>query len=209
MARTTRQESEATAARILDCARVLFARRGFAAVGLDEIAGQAGVTRGAVYHHYASRIGVFRAVHAWAQAEVAESINRATACCTDPWQALESGCHAFLEASVREDLRQILLLDAPAALGWAAWRDQDARHSGRLLTDVLTELARTGVIAVESVPACQALLSGAMNEAALWAAAQDDAATGIADAWPTLRRMLAALRGTSAAGLGGVLSSRS
>ena len=189
-----KQESEATAARILDCARELFAERGFAAVGLDEIAGRAQVTRGAVYHHYDSKLGVFRAVHARAQAEVAEAITRATATVTDPWPALEAGCRAFLEASVRAELRQILLLDAPAVLGWAAWRDEDARNSGRLLTEVLTELAAAGTIRLGSVPAGQALLSGAMNEAALWAAAQPDARTGIDQAWPILRRFLAALR---------------
>ena len=62
MARATRQQSEATAVRILDAARTLFAERGFAAVGLDEVAAHAGVTRGAVYHHYVSKVGLFRAV---------------------------------------------------------------------------------------------------------------------------------------------------
>jgi hypothetical protein len=133
-------------------------------------------------------------VHARAQAEVAEAITGATASVTGPWRALEAGCRAFLEASVRAELRQILLLDAPAVLGWAAWLDEDARNSGRLLTEVLTELAAAGTIRLGSVPAGQALLSGAMNEAALWAAAQPDARTGIDQAWPILRRFLAALR---------------
>jgi AcrR family transcriptional regulator len=194
MARTTRQVSDATAARVLDAARTLIAERGFAAVGLDEVAALASVTRGAVYHHYGSKLGVFRAVHAWAQQMVADAISQATDPVKEPWQAFEVGCRAFLEAAVRDDLRQILLLDAPAVLGWAAWRDLDAQNSGRLLTDALGELSAAGLIDVSSVPACQALLSGAMNEAALRAASVTPASAGIDEAWPVLHRLLCCLR---------------
>lgn len=194
MARATKQQSEATAARIVESARRLYADRGVAAVGLDEIATNAGVTRGAVYHHFDSKNGVFRAAHAWAQAQVAAAISAATDDLTDPWQAFEVGCRVFLETSVREDIRRILLVDAPAVLGWTDWRDHDARNSGQLLSEVLAELVDAGLISVGSIPACQALLSGAMNEAALWAASLDSADAGIDAAWPVLQRMLNALR---------------
>ena len=194
MARATKEQSEATAGLVLEAARTLFAERGFAAVGLDEIATRAGVTRGAVYHHYSSKLGLFRAVHAWAQAEVGDAIVRATEAVSDPWEALEIGCRVFLTTSVRADIRRISLVDAPAVLGWDAWRDLDAQNSGRLLTEVLTELNDAGVVHVASVPACQALLSGAMNEAALRAASLDDPAGGIDEAWSVFVRLLGALR---------------
>ena len=126
MARTTKAESEATAARILASARRLYAAEGFAAVSLEQIAADAAVTRGAVYHHYASRRGVFESVHRWAQQEVAAEIERATDGITDAWLSLETGSRAFLTASVRDDIRRILLLDGPAVLGWDAWRELDA-----------------------------------------------------------------------------------
>ncbi|MFD4467977.1 TetR/AcrR family transcriptional regulator [Rhodococcus sp. NPDC058505] len=194
MARASRQQSEATAAAILDAARDQFGRRGVADVGLDEIAAGAGVTRGAVYHHFGSKRGVFLAVHSDAQAQVAAAITEATDGMTDPWEALGTGCRAFLEASVRDDVRRILLVDAPAVLGWNDWREQDLRHSGRLLAGVLADLEAAGLIEVGNVQACQALLSGAMNEAALWAASLGSATEGIEQAWPLLRRMLDALR---------------
>jgi AcrR family transcriptional regulator len=152
------------------------------------------VTRGAIYHHYGSRLGVFSAVHAQAQAQVAEAIIRATEALTDPWEALLVGCRAYLDAAVRDDIRQILLLDAPAVLGWHAWRELDAQNSGRLLAEALTDLVRDQVIRVDSVSACHALLSGAMNDAALWAASLDDATVGADEAWAVLIRMLHALR---------------
>lgn len=197
MARATKEESRATGERVLAAARALFGERGLAAVSLEEIATRAAVTRGAVYHHYASKTGMFRAVHAQAQQEVASAIEEATASVTDPWEALEVGCRAFLEASVRDGIRQIMLVDAPVVLGWDTWRDQDAGNSGRLLRHALDELADAGILDVGSVAACHALLSGAMNEAALWAASTDDPQSGIDDAWALLQRMLRSLARTT------------
>ena len=194
MARATKQQSQATAQRILDTARTLFAQRGYSAVGLDEIASRAEVTRGAIYHHYRNKLGLFQAVHDWAQSEVGDAIMQSTAAITDPWESLKVGCRTFMTACIRDDIRRILLLDAPAVLGWDAWRSQDARNSGRLLTEVLTELAEAKVIRVESVAACQALLSGAMNEAALRAASHDRPMDGVDETWPILQRLLGALR---------------
>ncbi len=195
MARTSRAQAAATRERILSTARSLVDQHGMGAVGLETVAREAGVTRGAVYHHFGSRHGMVVAVHARVQEEVAAAVDDATAGVVDPWESLERGCHAFLRAAVAPGVRQVLLVDAPVALGWAEWREADASHSGRMLGEVLGALAADGVIAVESVAATQALLSGAMNEAALWAASQSDPQRGVEEAWTVLRRMLAALRG--------------
>jgi AcrR family transcriptional regulator len=190
MARATKEQSELTAATILQTAKAAFAEQGFNAVGLEDVAASAGVTRGAVYHHFSSKAGLFRAVHAQTQCDVGRAVDRATAGIDDPWEALEMGCRAFLAASVRSDARQIMLVDAPAVLGWDAWRAEDASNSGQLLFDVLTELDRTGVLHVPSVPACHSLLTGAMNEAALWIAAAADPDAALDEAWRTLQMML-------------------
>lgn len=195
MARTTKAQSEATAAAVLAAARRLFAARGYAHVPLDEVAAAAGVTRGAVYHHFGSREGVFAAVHAAVQASVAAAVEAAADGAVDAWDALERGCRAFLEASVGDDARRVMLLDGPAVLGWQRWRDADAAHSVRLLDDVLHELADAGALRVPSVPAASALLSGAMNEAATWIAQAADRQAATEAAWDTLRVLLGALRG--------------
>jgi AcrR family transcriptional regulator len=190
MARATKEQSELTAAKILQTAMAAFAAQGFAEVGLEDVAASAGVTRGAVYHHFSSKAGLFQAVHAQKQHDVGLAVERATEGIDDPWQALGVGCRAFLAASVRDDARQIMLIDAPAVLGWDTWRAEDANNSGELLLDVLTELDRTGVIDVPSVAACHSLLTGAMNEAALWIASTSDPDAALDDAWRTLQLML-------------------
>ncbi|MFE7406129.1 TetR/AcrR family transcriptional regulator [Isoptericola sp. NPDC057559] len=190
MPRRTKAQSEATAAAILAAARDLYARRGYAVVSVEEVAAACGVTRGAVYHHFGSGPGLFAAVHADVTAGVGAAIERATDGVVDPWESLESGCRAFLAAVVADDARQVVLVDGPAVLGWARWREDDARSSGRLLDDVLAELAEAGRVRAEDVAATSALLSGAMNEAALWVAAAPDRDRALAQAWEALRRLL-------------------
>lgn len=194
MGRASKEQSEVTAGRILEVAIDAFGSHGYTAVGLEDVAASAQVTRGAVYHHFQSKAGLFRAVHAETQRRVGQAVDDATASIEDPWQALEVGCQAFLEASVRTGNRQIMLIDAPSVLGWDVWRAQDADNSGRLLLAVLTELDAAGRLDVASIPAANALLTGAMNEAALWIAATETPARRTEEAWLTLRQIIRSLR---------------
>lgn len=179
MARATKAEAEATAARVLATARELFVARGYADVGLEEVAAAAGVTRGAVYHHYRSKQALFEAVLAEVQREVAEAI--AAAATGDAREQLERGCRAFLAAAVAPEVRRILLVDAPAVLGWAVWRAHDAAG---------TRLLAEGVAAAGLAPAFTPLLNGALNEAALWIAAAPDREAALEQAWSAFQKML-------------------
>lgn len=194
MARATKAQSEVTAARVLGAARRLFTDHGYAGVGLEDVAARAGVTRGAVYHHFGSKLGLFEAVLAAVQGSVAAAIERDTTAVAGDWDKLEVGCRTFLVASAGEDVRRVMLVDAPAVLGWNAWRTQDAASSGRLLDDVLRDLAVAGELGDTPVAAVSALLSGAMNEAALWVAAAPNPQAATEKAWAVLHRMLQAIR---------------
>ncbi|WP_265521175.1 TetR/AcrR family transcriptional regulator [Oerskovia flava] len=173
-----------TEKRLRGVARELFADRGFADVSIDEVAETAGVTRGAVYHHFASKRGLFEAVLADAQATIADAVARAAP--GDGWEALADGSVAFLRTAVDPRIRRIVLVDGPAVVGWDTWRRADAENSVRLLAEGLAALDNLAVDA----GAAGALLSGAMNEAALWIAQGGD--PDLAEA--ALRRMIAALR---------------
>lgn len=200
MPRRTKAESQATATEVRSAAHTLFAAHGYASVRLEQVAAAAGVTRGAVYHHFGSKHGLFIAVlaetHAHVGRSVAEAAVRARAASGDPWEGFEAGCRAFLEVSSSEDVRRIMLLDGPAVVGWTTWREYDAATSGHHLDDVLAELADEGLLVVPSVPAAGALLSGAMNEAALWVASRPaaDHRRALEAAWSTLRVLLCGLR---------------
>jgi AcrR family transcriptional regulator len=162
MPRTTAAVAAETSRRVLDTARAVFAAEGFAAASLDDIARRAGVTRGAVYHHYDGKAGLFRAVAEVAQAEVAGRIVAAAEANADPVAQLRAGCHGFLDAITDGDTARLLLVEAPAALGWEAWRELDAAAGARELREALDTAD------VADAEATAHLLNGAMNEAALW-----------------------------------------
>ncbi|MCV2489909.1 TetR/AcrR family transcriptional regulator [Geodermatophilus sp. YIM 151500] len=194
MPRSSRLEAARTEARVRSTARSLFAERGYAAVGLEDVAARAGVTRGAVYHHFASKRGLFEAVLADVLGAVGTAVARAAGPIDEPWESLEVGCRTFLAAVLDPGVRRIALVDAPAVLGWSTWRGADAASSGRLLDQVLHRLADDGRLATTSVAAASALLSGAMNEAVLWAAGADDPRKALGEAEEVLLRLLRALR---------------
>lgn len=184
MARASREQSEETARTVRVVARRLFTDHGYAAVGLEQVAAEAGVTRGAVYHHFGSKRELFSAVLADVQASVAAAVEESAP--GEGWAAVESGCLAFLRASLAPEVRRVMLLDGPAVLGWAQWRQLDAEGSGRLLEEGLRALPDLAV----DPGAASALLSGAMNEAALWVAGGGDQVA----AEQGLRLLLTALR---------------
>lgn len=189
--RTARRE--ATAAALMAEARERFARQGYADVGLAQIVAAAGVTKGALYHHFGSKAGLFRAVVGQLQEEVADRVAAAADRHADPWDQLVAGCEAFLAAGADPEVRRIMLIDAPAVLGWHEWRAIDEASSGRLLVDVLNTLIAGGTIARQPVEPLARLLSGAMNEAAMWLA-EEGASAGLADTTAALRRLLSSLR---------------
>ncbi|WP_432570134.1 helix-turn-helix domain-containing protein [Kineococcus sp. SYSU DK005] len=210
MARTSRAQSQATAAAVLGAAQRLYGERGYAGVALEEVAAAAGVTRGAVYHHFTSRAGLFEAVLEQVQAQVAQAVQDAAQAAEaggqDAFGQLVAGCRAYLVASTAVGVRRVLLVEAPAVLGWARWRELDARYSRRLLHEGVRELLQAGRLpgagpgagagggSGGEAGAVTAVLSGAMDEAASWAASRPDPDQGVEQAWQALRALLQALR---------------
>lgn len=194
MARTTREEAEKTAERILDVATDHFHAHGYGGTDLLTVAGAAGVTRGAVYHHYPNKQALFEAVVARLHEQVQNHIESTAADLNDPWDQLIVGCEAFIDAAIDPAVQQILLIEAPAVLGWETWRSLDERTSFSSLTDVLQQLEASGEIGSNSAEATARLLSGAMNEAVLWIANTDDPDAAKAGALESLAGMLRSLR---------------
>ncbi|AWS44935.1 TetR/AcrR family transcriptional regulator [Streptosporangium sp. 'caverna'] len=187
------RQREQTRQTLLRESRRLFATLGYGAVGLSEIVRAAGVTKGALYHHFDSKAALFRAVLEEVQQQVAQTVAATAEAHDDPWTQFTAGCQAFLTAGTDPDVQRIMLVDGPSVLGWNEWRALDEAASARHLAEALTALIEGGVIAPQPVAPLTHLLSGAMNEAALWLAGSanpDD----LTDARAALSRMLEALR---------------
>ncbi|WP_425307642.1 TetR family transcriptional regulator [Ammonicoccus fulvus] len=195
MARSSREVAERTGRRILEASTEAFASRGYARVKLEEVAAAAGVTRGAVYHRYASKEALFAGVLAKVMSAVAVEVEGIADGVPDddPFVGLEAGCLAFVRAATSPGVRRILLVDGPAVVGWEAWRELDADHSRRTLEAGLEPIRSEGLLRGDP-SAAAILLSGALNEAALWVAAAEDPEVAMQSVAETFPLLLNALR---------------
>lgn len=190
---TKAEQRERTRAEIVRIATRRFAASGYAGVALEDLVAEAGLTRGALYHHFGSKQGLFRAVVEHAQARVADAVEDAASGHDDAREDFLAGCRAFLEASLAPEVRRVLLVDGPAVLGWDAWREGDLETSVRHLDAGVAELVDAGVIEDRGLGTVAAMFSGALNEVALANASASDPAAGIDEAVEVLRRLLRGL----------------
>lgn len=189
------QRSEATRGALVDAARGLFAERGYAGVGTEEVVRAAGVTRGALYHHFkGGKRDLFRAVVETIEAEIVNEIAQSAVGAGSPYAALELGAELWIEACLRPEVQQITLVDAPSVLGWEEWRAL-GQHYGLGVTEALLQAA-IDAGELEPAPArpLAHLLIGALDEAGLVVARASDVEAARAEMTALLRRMLAGLR---------------
>ena len=192
--RTQKERSEKTTEKVLATAEKHFAELGYAGVSTDALVQEVELTRGALYHHFGSKQGLFEAVAERVQRRVAAAIERETAATDDPWQGFLAGCFAWLDAVTERAPQRILLIDAPAVLGWERWLALDARHGSKLLREGIEELVAANLIEVESKDALLHLLNGAMNQAALWVAQSAQPERTLEEVRGTLGRVLEGLK---------------
>jgi len=164
--RTQVERRAATRAALLDAGRDLFAAKGFAGAGREEIVERAGVTRGAMYHHFASKEALFRAVYERCEEEVLEQVMAAAAGARDPKEMLRRGCLAYLEVAARADVRRICLIDAPAVLPTEVRRELAERFGLGAIRGALQECIDAGLIRPQPVDVLAHVVLAALLEAA-------------------------------------------
>jgi AcrR family transcriptional regulator len=188
-------QSEATRAKLLKAARRLFAKRGFAAVGTEEIVKKAGVTRGALYHQFEDKKDLFRAVFEQVESDVATGIvARAEADADDPVDVLRSGTRLWLDACLDPEVRRIVLVDGPSVLGFEEWRAIVGRYGLGILAAGLTGAMDAGAIERQPVMALAHVITGALDAAALYVAESDDPEAARKEMEPVLERLVETLR---------------
>ena len=189
------EQSEATRAALLKAARKLFAERGYAAVGTEEIVQRAKVTRGALYHHFRDKKDLFRGVHEQLEAEMAEKIGGQLAAggVSDPMELLAEGARTFLDHTTGP-LARITLVDAPSVLGWEEWRAIDEKYGMGLVIAALHGAIEAGVIPDQPVKPLAHLLLAALGEAGMLIANADDPEAMRAEVETPLMTLLNGLR---------------
>lgn len=188
------EQSEATRGDLIRVARRLFAERGFAGVAAEEIVQEAGVTRGALYHHFRDKRDLFRAVYEAIERETAERIAAKALTEEDPWQQQRAAVGAFLDSCLERDVQQIALVDAPSVLGQAAWREIEAQYGLALVRAGLGTVMEAGLIERQPLEPLTHLIFGALIEAGLLIARADDREAVREEVAASVDRLLDGLR---------------
>ena len=189
MARTQQERSETTTGELLSAARELFARRGYNGTSLSDITAATKVTKGALYHHFASKRDVFEAVCRREQQRLTGLQGAAFRSKDDPWDGFGAACEAYLTAASDPDVQQILLLDAPVVLGWEGVRDVEEDVFATAVEAVKRAMAAKRIARRRPEPLVE-LLFGALGAGAAAIARADDSAAELRATIRELRRLL-------------------
>jgi AcrR family transcriptional regulator len=191
--RTQAERRATTRAALLRSARDLFAAKGYAATGREEIAEAAGVTRGALYHHFASKAEVFRAVFEELEGETMGKVMEAAVGSTDPMASMQLGAMAYLDAALDPAVQRVVLIDGPSVLGWELQKEIANAHGLGLVREALTNLMAAGIIDQQPVEPLAHVLMAALHEAALLVARADDPTAARDEVGQTVSAILARL----------------
>jgi AcrR family transcriptional regulator len=192
--RTQAERSETTRTALIEAARRLFADRGYAEVGTEEIVRAAGVTRGALYHHFDGKRDLLRAVYEQLESEIAQEVAAGVTPGASIADTLSAGAEMFLDHCLEPEVQRIVLLDAPAVLGWEEWREIGARYGLGLIEGLLTAGMESGELRRQPIGPLSHALLGALDEIAMLVARAEDPKVARAEAGETIQSLLTAIR---------------
>jgi AcrR family transcriptional regulator len=194
--RTQAERAAETRDALIGAARPLFASVGFADASLETIVRNAGVTRGALYHHFADKAELFAAVFERVEGEMAVRMAEAVAAAghSDPVEIMRLCSGLWLDACAQPEIQRIVLLEALAVLGWERWSDIGHRYNIGFVTGLLTDAIESGSIPRQPVEATALTIMGALREATLYIARAKDHRQARADAGAVMDRLIDALR---------------
>ncbi|WP_423160787.1 TetR/AcrR family transcriptional regulator [Stenotrophomonas maltophilia] len=192
MVRRTRAEMEETRATLLATARRVFSEHGYAATSTDDLTAQAGLTRGALYHHFGDKKGLLAAVVAQLDAETDLRLQAISDTADDAWAGFVQRCRAYLEMALEPEIQRIVLRDARAVLGGASPESQ--RHCVHSMQQLIEQLIAQGVVAAVDAQALASLIYGSLAEAAFWIAEGEDGDARLRQATSALEMLLRGLK---------------
>lgn len=168
-------------------------------MGTEEIVARAGVTRGALYHHFKhGKEELFRAVLVEINAETVRHVTDLALAQADPWEALAAGADAFLDAFAAPEVQRIVLVDAASVLGWDVWRAIDSDQGLGVVEAAIQRAIDAGRLIPQPAKALAHVVLGAISEAAMVVAQADDPVAARAEMGATVRRLLEGLRAPEA-----------
>ena len=190
MRRTQAERSETTINELLAAAEERFAATGYAGTSIEDIVRAAGVTRGALYHHFPSKAAVFEAVFEQQQRKLVASQVEQLVDEPDVWVQIRRGCEIYLAETLAPEVRRISILDAPTALGWERMREIESKYLLALLDQSLARAEELGLVEPGDRRLRIHMLFGAMTEAAVYVARARRPKQALRDVVTEINRLL-------------------
>ena len=197
--RSTAKSARAAATRdaLLAAARELFGSQGFANTSVDEVVRRAGLTKGALYHHFKDKDELFRAVVEEVKLEVTQRAAARyfeTTESPDPIEAVRLTCFAVIDAYLDPAAQRIAVLDARSVLAAAVRRDLDNRYEVALLRGAFRSAMRAGMVERQPLVPLAHVVAGALTEACALIAEASDTETARQEVGEVITRLLNGLR---------------
>jgi len=183
-------QGEATRRQLVEVATRLFTEQGYEDTSTEQVLREAGVSRGSLYHHFDSKERLFEAVVEHVEQGVVEQLMTVVARHRDPVKILRAGCAKWIALVEDPAVRQIILTDAPAVLGWQRWREIDELYGFGLLKVGVQAVADAGRLAIDDADVAARVLLGALNEAAMLIARPETAVAARRDATKAVDRVI-------------------
>ncbi len=191
------EQADATRTALVAVARRLFTERGYAATSTNEIVERAGVTRGALYHHFSTKDELFRAVFEQLEDEVTKRVAEEALRGADPLEQLRLGSRAYLDVCLDPAVQRVVLVEGPSVLGWETWQEIENRYGyGLVVAGVETAMA-AGLVDAQPVEPLAHVLFGALTEAGMVVARAEDPRTARTEMDAAMDRLLDGLRAAS------------
>ena len=191
------EQADATRTALVAVARRLFTERGYAATSTNEIVERAGVTRGALYHHFSTKDELFRAVFEQLEDEVTKRVAEEALRGADPLEQLRLGSRAYLDVCLDPAVQRVVLVEGPSVLGWETWQEIENRYGyGLVVAGVETAMA-AGLVDAQPVEPLAHVLFGALTEAGMVVARAEDPRTARTEMDAAMDRLRDGLRAAS------------
>ncbi|AVF55602.1 TetR/AcrR family transcriptional regulator [Pseudomonas fulva] len=188
MVRRTRAAMQETRALLLATARQMFTEVGYAHTSMDDLTARAGLTRGALYHHFGDKKGLLAAVVEQLDAEMDVRLRAITDTAEDDWEGFRQRCRAYLEMALEPEIQRIVLRDARAVFGGGSPEAQ--RHCMESLRQLIERLVLQGVFIDIHAQALAALIYGSLAEATVWIAETEEGEQRLAQATQAFESLL-------------------
>jgi AcrR family transcriptional regulator len=183
-------QGRATRGQLIEVATGLFADHGYGGTSIEAVLTAAGVSRGALYHHFAGKEALFTAVLEAVSERVAAEVTEAIRDCTDPVDALRTGALAWIDLAGDPVIQRVMLVDAPSVLGWEQWRAMDEGRTVGAMRDMLQAVSDSGRLPPELVEPFSHMILAALDEAAMVVARAPDSRAAVAESRRAVEELL-------------------